>query len=151
MTYHQMGIHLSNDKAVIFKVDASNDAHVGFFTSARDLGKMYEIVISGWGNSTSVIRRCNQGPSKASANTKGLLCRGRYTQLWADARGGLVRLGRGDVVGKHVIVEWQDPAPLDVESLGLMTGWGASGKWLAKSIDSSKQMQFDEFDTGDTG
>ena len=129
--YEQMGIPIPDDKAVIFAVDARNDAHVGFFTVRRDLQEMYEIVISGWGNTQSVIRRRNQGPHMATARTQGLLRAGTYTQLWADAKDGLVRLGRGNVVGKDVILEWQDPHPLDVESMGLMTGWGARGKWRA--------------------
>ena len=66
-----------------------------------------------------------------TANTRGLLRAGMYTKLWADAKDGLVRLGRGNVVGKRVILKWQDPRPLDVESVGLMTGWGARGKWRA--------------------
>ena len=132
---------LSDEKSVVFKVDASNGVVLGFFTSARNLDEMYEIVISGWNNKTSVIRCSHHAASMASANTTGLLCGGRYTQLWADARGGLVRLGRGDVVGHNVIVEWQDPDPLDVQSLGLKNGdWpGTAGKWLIKSPDPSRQ------------
>ena len=129
--YDRMGIQVGDDKAVIFEVDASNDAHVGFFTATRHYHAMYEIVISGWGNTQTVIRRRNQGPNMATANTRGLLRAGMYTKLWADAKDGLVRLGRGNVVGKRVILKWQDPRPLDVESVGLMTGWGARGKWRA--------------------
>ena len=127
--YDQMGIQVGYGKTVIFELDASNDGHVGFFTAARSYEAMYEIVISGWGNTKSVIRRRNQGPAMVEANTQGLLRAGSYTQLWADAKDGLVRLGRGNVVGKDVILEWQDPQPLDVESVGLMTGWGSRGKW----------------------
>ena len=108
--YDQMGIQVGYDKTVIFELDASNDGHVGFFTAARSYKAMYEIVISGWGNTKSVIRRRNQGPAMVEANTKGLLrVPGSYTQLWADAKDGLVRLGRGKVVGKEVILKWQDP------------------------------------------
>ena len=90
---------------------------------------MYEIVISDWDNKQSAVRRRSQGPSMATACSQGLLRAGSYTQLWADAKDGLVRLGRGNIVGKDVILKWQDLQPLDVTSVGLMTGWGAHGKW----------------------
>ena len=48
-------------------------------------------------------------------------------QLWADALDGLVRLGRGDIVGENLIIEWQDPNPHVATRVGLMTGWGATG------------------------
>ena len=127
--YEKLGIPLTDYKAVVFELDASHDGHIGFFTAARDLRKMYEIVISDWDNTQSTIRRGSQGPAMAASCTQGLLNAGSYTQLWADANEGLVRLGRGKVVGKDVILEWQDQEPLDVESVGLMTGWGACGKW----------------------
>lgn len=43
----------------IFYVKANNDAHVGLFQNAgsHTLDKCYEIVISGWGNTKSVIRK----------------------------------------------------------------------------------------------
>ena len=128
--YEDMGIPMTNNnKAVVFELDARHDGHIGFFTAARDIQQMYEIMISGWKNTRSAIRRCHQGPVMAKVRTGGLLRGGKYTQLWADAKDGLVRLGRGKVVGKDVIMEWQDPQPLDVQSMGLMTGWGACGKW----------------------
>ena len=131
--YEDMGIPMTNDKAVVFELNASHDGHIGFFTAARDLRKMYEIVISDWDNAQSTIRRGSGGPAMAASSTEGLLHAGLYTQLWADAKDGLVRLGRGKVVGNNVILEWQDPQPLDVESVGLMTGWGTCGKWRLHS------------------
>lgn len=136
--YDQMGIQIPASKAIVFELDASNDAHLGFFTASRSLDEMYEIVISGWGNTKSVIRRRNQGPEKTDrASTKGLLSSGSYTHLWADAKGGVVRFGRGDVVGQDVILQWNDPHPLNVTSVGMMTGWGSSGKWIFRSSPSN--------------
>ena len=47
---------LGQDKSVIFEVQAANDAHLGFFSSARSTDEVYEIVLSGWGNTQSVVR-----------------------------------------------------------------------------------------------
>ena len=43
-----------------FEVQASNDVHIGLSPIAGDADPMYEIVIGGWGNAQSVIRRCKQ-------------------------------------------------------------------------------------------
>ena len=42
-------------------LQSSNDAHIGFFSSAQDTAEVYEIVLSGWGNTRSTIRSSNQG------------------------------------------------------------------------------------------
>ena len=42
-------------------LQSSNDAHIGFFSSAQDTAEVYEIVLSGWGNTRSTIRQANQG------------------------------------------------------------------------------------------
>ena len=47
---------LGQDKSVIFEVQAANDAHLGFFSSAQSTDEVYEIVLSGWGNTQSVVR-----------------------------------------------------------------------------------------------
>ena len=43
-----------------FEVKADNDVHIGLSPIAGDANPMYEIVIGGWGNTRSAIRRCKQ-------------------------------------------------------------------------------------------
>eukprot|EP00947_MAST-08B_sp_MAST-8B-sp1_P002408 g2408.t1 len=88
----------------------------------------YEIVIGGWNNTQSAIRRSTQGANKAVATTDGI--NSNWTYFWADASGGLVRFGRGTTVGSNTVLQWQDPSPLTVRSAGVMTGWGATGDWI---------------------
>jgi len=69
--------------------------------------------------------------------------------FWADARNGLVRLGHGAVVGEDVIVQWQDPAPVEVERVGVRTQGGPPAHWAlslpgsvplgARIIDSTRR------------
>ena len=75
---------LGDDKAVTFSVQAHNDAHIGFFTAQSGTGDAgdftgashgphYEIVLSGWGNTQSVIREAAQGDNHATTDTTGYL------------------------------------------------------------------------------
>ena len=41
-----------------FQVQAASDVHIALSPHLGDAVAMYEIVIGGWGNSLSVIRRC---------------------------------------------------------------------------------------------
>ena len=65
----------TTNKAITFTVCAKNDAHVGFICG----NQFYEIVIGGWANTKSVIRKkpvhTLHGHAKASASTPGI-CNG---------------------------------------------------------------------------
>ena len=43
-----------------FQAQAASDVHIALSPHLGDADAMYEIVIGGWGNSHSVIRRCKQ-------------------------------------------------------------------------------------------
>ena len=131
-----MNSQLGPMKAVQFTVRASNDAHVAFFD--HDLNdaawtgnghEHYEIAISGWGNTQSVIRESAQGTNVAVADTTGFLSPSEDRPFWASALNGLVRLGTGSVVGHNVILEWQDPDPINPQYAAVSTGWGSTGTW----------------------
>jgi hypothetical protein len=70
---------LGPEKAITFSVRAHNDAHVGFFAtqgkgdSASSMGPQYEIVLSGWGGTQSVIREAAQGENHAVTQTTGYI------------------------------------------------------------------------------
>ena len=71
--YQFLDQKLPAEKAITFSVRAHNDAHIGFFTSrakgksAAKLGAQYEIVLSGWGGTMSVIRQSAQGKNEVSS------------------------------------------------------------------------------------
>lgn len=49
----------------------------------------------------------------------------------ASAANGLIRLGRGNVVGFSVLLQWHDPdAILDIHWAAVATGWGSDGDWI---------------------
>ena len=111
---------LSASKAITFSVKAANDAHVGFFSASGSTSEVYEIVLSGWGNTQSVIRQSNQGANEVIQATPDLLDGDAYLPFWADAVGGLVRLGSGAAIGNadSIIMQWQDPAHHEATNIG---------------------------------
>ena len=135
---------LAEDKAIVFTVRAKNDAHLGFFSEKKSCkinctNEMYEIVIGGWDNSKSVIRRGSQGSSKVERVMHSLLNPNEDRPFWADAKNGLIRLGKGKVIGSNIIIKWQDNQPLDPSYVGFMTGWGSTGVWkFQEDIEGKK-------------
>lgn len=121
-------------KAVAFTVKASNDAHVGFFDTGPGAWsgnghEHYEVVISGWGNTQSVIRESSQGTNYAVTETAGILSASEARPFWASAFNGKVQLGVGRVLGDNVVMSWQDPDPIEVSFVSMATGWGSEGDW----------------------
>lgn len=93
---------LGPSKSVHFTVSASNDAHIGFFAEpggswSGEGHEHYEIVLSGWGNTQSVIREASQGQNHEVTETTGFLSLEETRAFWASAfRGSLAlafRLG----------------------------------------------------------
>ena len=37
--------------------------------------------------------------------------------------------GKGSVVGKNIVMSWKDPSPHTPNYVGVMTGWGSTGRW----------------------
>eukprot|EP01048_Picozoa_sp_COSAG05_P030946 COSAG05_NODE_11025_length_534_cov_1.043678_2_plen_56_part_01 len=55
-------------------------------------------------------------------NTKGWLDSHDYRQFWASAANGLVRLGTGNVVGLHTVLQFQDEdEPVEVNYAAVAT------------------------------
>ncbi len=128
---------LDPDKAITFSVRAHNDAHIGFFEdtsqggSASGHGPQYEVVLSGWGGTQSVIREAAQGENHAVTDTTGYLNENDFRQFWASAANGLIRLGAGNIPGFNVFMQWQDPNEiLDIQLAAVATGWGNEGDWV---------------------
>ena len=115
-------------KDIVFTVRAKNDAHLGFFSESQD--KLYEIVIGGWTNSNSAIRSFIPSENNEVKNpTPSILNSNEDRPFWADAKDGLIRFGRGNIIGNDIVLSWQDNQPHDTSYVGFMTGWGSSGTW----------------------
>ena len=126
---------IRDSESITFSVQASNDAHIGFMCNSCN--DFYEIVIGGWANTKSVIRRKPLGTydavAKNSASTSGIVDGNEYRPFWAQALNGIVRFGTGHIIGQNVVIQWQDPSPIIPNNIGFMTGYGSSGDWIVEN------------------
>jgi hypothetical protein len=92
---------------------------------------MYEMVLGGWRDTTSVVRVGSQGKNLAIlvVNSPGWLSSQEFRWFWASAKDGHLKLGKGDVVGLDEIVSSQISNPIDVKYVGFSTWLGSAGEW----------------------
>ncbi|XP_035689653.1 uncharacterized protein LOC118424952 [Branchiostoma floridae] len=112
-----------------FEVQTNNDVHVALSSMNQDLDDMYEIVIGGWSNTQSVIRRGKQGSNLVTASTPGINSREEYRKFritWSSD-GTIAVERRGET--QWTFMQWTDPNPLPINYAGYSTGWGSDGLW----------------------
>ena len=123
------------------------NAHVGLFCGARR-AKMdedyttqffYEIVLGGWTNSLSVIRRRPCAEFKHQIEHK-LHREGQemVTVTVAFVNGDTIVVSMGEVPGENVFMTWTDPRPMSVTHIALMTGWEPNDgmDWEFKPVET---------------
>ncbi|XP_019641105.1 PREDICTED: fibrillin-1-like [Branchiostoma belcheri] len=117
-----------------FTVKARNDAYIGLSPYNHDYNPMYEIVLGGWSNQWSVIRRRKQGPNLVEVRTPGILSASVNRGFWVTwSRDGTISVGKmGET---HSFMQWRDPVPVPIRHVGYSTGWGSSGYWRFCDFD----------------
>ena len=84
-----------------------------------------QIMIGGWKNTKTAIRRNHVKPDQAFVDTPYILSDAEYRDFWIWWKGGLLEVGKE---GEGTpFVKWKDPEPF-----GVCTGWGASGSWITE-------------------
>lgn len=116
---------MSEGKGTIsFAADASTDVHVAISSRCETMDPMYEIVIGGWDNTRSGIRKRSQGEVLWQVN-EGLQNTNCLHQLWVsvDKDTQLIEIGRGDQANRDsVILKAKDPTFLsDVQYIAFST------------------------------
>ena len=87
---------------------------------------MYEVVIGGWSNTKSVIRRAKQSQQKVEASTPSIVSPTEFRGFWITYNNGVIKVGKE---GQEAFMEWIDPNPLPVNNMGYSTGWGSNGEF----------------------
>jgi len=122
-----------------FSAKAGNDIHIAISETAETSDPMYEIVIGGWGNSQSAIRRVSQGEVLKSSKKaiKDVESEGTY---WVsiNAAKNTISAGYGTVPGKDIIIEWKDPKFLVKSTYFAFSSWDSLIEYSNISLAPSK-------------
>ena len=113
-----------------FRVRACHDAHV-LLSEQPGITNVttYEIIIGGWKNTQSVIRRAIKGENKAAINRTGLLACKELRPFWVSWELGTIKVGRGLKPPNGEFLSWKDPKPFDIHALSGFSGYGATAEW----------------------
>ena len=113
---------------IIFDVSSVTDVRLSLSQLNHELYDMYEIILGGWNNQKSVIRRCKGSCEMVKFTT------GRYGILGAEFRSFWLSVNEGQIAVGRVgdnfpFLQWNDPEPLPVEYLGFTTGSDSPGQF----------------------
>ena len=109
---------------ILFKAISEHDIHIAISDAAETKDPMYEIVIGGWTNTASVIRRASQGEELAKSN-KTIKKTDAPQEYWVavDSARKTVAVGYGSAAGKDKILEWKDPSFLAKVQYVAFSSW----------------------------
>jgi len=123
-----------NKQRFEFKVKAEYDAHIAF-DSDEDDSDLYEIVIGGWGNSLSMVRRGKQGPNLGTGTvdkgsspgqrgwteTPSILSLSEYRAFWITTENvnSKLEIKVGKIGETTPFMTGTDPTPLNIQKVGL--------------------------------
>lgn len=111
-----------------FKVRTCNDAHL-LLSSSRDLnGPTYEIVLGGYDNQWSDIRRGPQGEALAQAYTPNIMSCDELLPVWVQWQSQTIEVGVGPFRA-HTILRHDDPDLLPIQSAAITSWYTASGEY----------------------
>ncbi|KOB75137.1 Farnesoic acid O-methyltransferase, partial [Operophtera brumata] len=120
-----------------FKVRATKDAHIAFTSGPQATEPITELIIGGWGNTKSVIRRNKKKLIKVEKETINILDSDDFRGFWVQWRGSTISVGHENET--ESFLSWTDPEPFPINFVGLYTGLGCTGSWKieAANIPSS--------------
>ncbi|RZF35975.1 hypothetical protein LSTR_LSTR005388 [Laodelphax striatellus] len=113
--------HEVSGESLQFKVRAANDAHIALTTGPAESKRMYEIIIGGWNNTESVIRK--NGQMQKRVETKNILTDQKIMAFWIRWNGSVIAVSKQDEA--EPFMRWEDPELPDnfITHYGISTGW----------------------------
>jgi len=112
-------------------VKACNDAHIALMAHDNDAKSLYEIVIGGWKNTRSVIRRSRQGRAFGIAKGKYLSCNS-FKKFRVCYRRNVISVSKPYAGGWKIFLSYNDLKPYPIRFVGVSTALWAKGDWMVK-------------------
>ncbi|KAI5639723.1 farnesoic acid 0-methyl transferase domain-containing protein [Phthorimaea operculella] len=112
-----------------FSVRAPNDAHLALTAGPYESNPCYEIIIGGWKNQKSVIRKTVDGnkEDKAEVDSAYILNAGEFRDFYVRWDGGVIGVHHKN--SSEPFLKWEDPKPFSITHVGFLTAWGSTGSW----------------------
>ncbi|KAG5870298.1 hypothetical protein JTB14_018095 [Gonioctena quinquepunctata] len=115
-----------------FKVKATNDATIALTTKPEKSNPMYEIIIGGWGNTSSAIRKNKTKPDVVVVETKDILDDKEFRGFWIIWQNKHILVGKENEVKSFL--SWTDVEVVDIQYVGVCTAYGATGSWSLQTV-----------------
>jgi len=108
---------------ITFDFQACSDVKLALSTNPFiTTDNVYEIIIGGWVNTKSVIRRGLFGTQLAESNITNLVSCTESRSFWVGWENGNMTVGRGSVYGQEVFMFYNDLNPHIVTAVSLSSG-----------------------------
>jgi hypothetical protein len=124
-----------------FKVRTCNDGHILLATSLFDETKGYEIVLGGYDNSRSDIRRGSHGQVLQQADTPDIMNCDEFLPFWIRWGNKSVIVGSGRL-DDHIVMRFDDPEQPEIKALSVTSWVTASAEYHFPEIDGEFSQQF---------
>jgi plastocyanin len=131
------------EAGVLVNIKADHSAHIALSATNATMTKatsrmshMYEIVVGGWRNTQSSIRRYKFGANMVTAPTPYILAEHSYRTIWIKVENGTTEstivVGQGCNIGDATdeFMRWTDPKPLTGLAYLGVTTVDVSGKFV---------------------
>lgn len=125
------GLSVQETTSMVFKVRASNDAHILLMHDKADIDRnIFEIVIGAGTNSFSTLRT-ERLKKDVATKSHHPLCYYVQRYFWVSWELNTIKVGKGRQVGTEGFLSYAATSGLKaVNYIAVSTGWGASGDWV---------------------
>jgi len=126
-----------------FEFQSCSDLKVALSTNPKDItSNTYEIIIGGWKNTKSVIRRGIMQSTVAEADSPDIVSCDELRPFWIGWENGNMTVGQGKVTGQDVLMFYEDPSPYFVTAVSLASGFDGYGNGTYRVSLDQAQMAF---------
>lgn len=102
-----------------------SNCHIALSPENQEVKPITELILGGWENTQSVVRKNLDKANDKKVETKNLVSKNRFTNFQIYWKKGSIFVKQGD----STILEEKDSILFPVRYIGVRTAWGATGKW----------------------
>ena len=114
-------------KRIELRVKATNDAHIALGSYRLHDSKHWEIVIGGWRNTQSVMRKSNQGRHVEKLQHQPLSGSKGFDRFWIEwSEKENLSIGFGMIT----LMTHKYDKGIPIKYMSVSTGWGSEGEWI---------------------